>query len=606
MRFLILFLFLSLTFGQTYLYEIYVKDIKLKELIEILSRLSKKNFFIDPSVEKELQRETTLKIENPVELDSFINFLLREYDLIAVKERNFYRITKAGEIRKDISMLDEEGIKNLKAFLKERVSPSAQVVIDKVRKVLYVRDTYTNVQVLSRELDNFLLKATEVNYETKVFYIKRFVPLRSVENLIRRVARRKIYLSLSPEFNAIIVTADVRDLKRIERAIERFSKRVSYERPIITKTFYLKFVSVGEFKKLIAPYLSEEGEVFVPGGGGADTETTKLIARLRRRIEELENRKKFLPPQEQAKLEKEIESLKAQELRLLSTLGKAQGKLKNVIIVRDYVDVINRIKERYRDLISEVPVQVKIEARVVEVEESVLRELGVNWFAQFTPQKVPQAWEVGVGGNAEIGGQLSPTPGLSGTPGLVLTWVFSRSYLKALSTRLSAFERVGKAKNLSKPTVFTLDGEKATISTTIQYPIISVTYSPGGTASISAQYKNIPIKLEVTPTLLPNGKVLLDISLSKTNITQEIKASAGGTTQTFPVMSEKRIKSKVIVNNGDVVVIGGVLERSNTSTSAGIPGFHRIPLLGWLFGLKSNQKISRELLIFISPTVVQE
>lgn len=164
----------------------------------------------------------------------------------------------------------------------------------------------------------------------------------------------------------------------------------------------------------------------------------------------------------------------------------------NAVMITDYPEVIENIMDRFKEYISEEPVRIRIEARITEVSEEALRKLGINWRALFSNDRFPQAWFVGVGSNVGVCSLLPGwfDPGLSPTPGGIAIFTYQKGMLNALNLRISALERIGSVKNIAKPSVLTINGQKATIKQGIQVHFqITAIVGPGAVAIV--QFKDV-------------------------------------------------------------------------------------------------------------------
>ncbi|NPB07245.1 MAG: type II and III secretion system protein, partial [Aquificae bacterium] len=188
----------------------------------------------------------------------------------------------------------------------------------------------------------------------------------------------------------------------------------------------------------------------------------------------------------------------------------------------------------------------------------------------------------------------------------LLTFKLSNAKLNALEFWLRAYERENKARSLAEPYVDTLNGEPALIASGLEWPITRLTYSQT-TTNVTWQYKTIPLILQATPLVLPDGNILLDISLARKQIVEVLRVPVTqDLTQDIPVISASRIEIKLPVKEGETVVIGGIVERNTSLGEEGVPGLRRIPLLGWLFKTQTKELRDRELLIFLTPQIVEE
>jgi type IV pilus assembly protein PilQ len=269
----------------------------------------------------------------------------------------------------------------------------------------------------------------------------------------------------------------------------------------------------------------------------------------------------------------------------------------NAVMITDYPEVIENIMDRFKEYISEEPVRVRIEARITEVSEEALRELGINWNALFSNAPVPQAWSGGVGSNLGVGSPPLLTPDLSPTPGGIAVFTYQKGVLNALNLRISALERIGSVKNIAKPSVLTINGQKATIKQGVQVPFqTAVVTGPGAVPNI--QFKDVVLQLDVTPIVSPDGRIMMEVELKRDTL--------GIQTPSGPAINTKEVKTKVIVEDGQTIVIGGVIDDQSNITNEGIPRLVRVPLLKYIFGQERVNTRNSELLIFITPLLVRQ
>ena len=162
-----------------------------------------------------------------------------------------------------------------------------------------------------------------------------------------------------------------------------------------------------------------------------------------------------------------------------------------------------------------------------------------------------------------------------------------------LDAALKVMETEGEGKIISAPRILTLDNEKAKISQGIEYPYLERDSS--GLATV--QFKDINLVLEVTPHITPDKRISMEINILKNDIGQKIEGQISFIT--------KQAKTKLLVNNKDTVIIGGIKKNTNNRTNSGIPFLGKLPFIGRLFGSKSKIDREEELIIFITPQIVQ-
>jgi type IV pilus assembly protein PilQ len=569
---LIIILFVSLAYATT-LREMRFENTKLETVLKALSQVAELNVLFDPNISADLQKPVSVSVFKPMPIGEAINLILKEYGLIAVPvDAKVYRITKAGELTLSVGALGEDQVRKIVGFLKERVSPSAEVVIDRTLGTIYIRDEEARIKRLEPALRDFQKVAGKIapaeERITRVFYLKN-INVEEAYRLILPKTKRDTVINKVPTFNAMVITDTPSQIEEYTKTLKSFLSETPRERKPITKIFYLKYISPEEFIKIIEPLRSEAGVVL--SGGGFKVETA--------------------PQQPQP-------TAGQQPQAQVQTSPTPILKEFNAVMITDYPEVIENIMDRFKEYISEEPVRVRIEARITEVSEEALRELGINWNALFSNAPVPQAWSGGVGSNLGVGSPPSLTPDLSPTPGGIAIFTYQKGVLNALNLRISALERIAAIKNIAKPSVLTINGQKATIKQGVQIPYQTAAVGGGGTAVPNIQFKDVVLQLDVTPIVSPDGRIMMEVELKRDTV--------GIQTPSGPAINTKEVKTKIIVEDGQTVVIGGVIDDQNNTTNEGVPGLVRVPLLKYLFGQERVNTRNSELLIFITPLLVRQ
>ena len=194
------------------------------------------------------------------------------------------------------------------------------------------------------------------------------------------------------------------------------------------------------------------------------------------------------------------------------------------------------------------------------------------------------------------------TGGTSGISGFLMAGDSVNAVLKALET-------TNRFRVITRPSVFTKNNKKATITSGEEVPVptSSLTSFNGGTnganpsSSTQIQFKPIQLKLEVVPLINKDGEVSMEI-------VQNISERSGSTridNNDIPNISQRAIKTNVSVPNNSTLVLGGIIKESNSNDSGGINKLHNIPLIGPLFGKKTKNKTRTELVVMIRPVVTE-
>ena len=321
----------------------------------------------------------------------------------------------------------------------------------------------------------------------------------------------------------------------------------------------------------------------------------------------------------------------------LSSSGTISVDLRsNLIIVNDYPTYLERI----RQLITQIdkPVrQVLIEARIVSASDDFGRSIGVRLGYNDLRSTVPGAGIgtriAGTNTYATVGGSYSAVSSLTGqnvgggtstpfasnsgtgstsalappasTPmvnvpatgnvtGQMVVSLFNSSLTQFINLEITAAENDTRVKSIASPRVITENGKAALISQGVQIPY----QTDSGISGKTTSFKPAVLKLSVTPQITPNGTVTLDVDVS-----QDTK---GEDTTAGPVINSKQITTRVSVENGGTVVLGGIYTQDDSKGTDKVPLLGDIPILGNLFKNSTRTQSKKELLVFITPKIINE
>lgn len=309
---------------------------------------------------------------------------------------------------------------------------------------------------------------------------------------------------------------------------------------------------------------------------------------------------------------------------LLSERGSvAIDERTNTLLLQDVSERLADIRRLVSTL--DIPVrQVLIEARIVIVNDDYSRELGVRFgtTAAFTHGGADGAGILGATGFVTEDDEvvLSPNPALTidGRPGFVqgdpidrymvnlpvgnpagrlaLTLLDS-DYLVDLE--LSAAQAEGRGEIISSPRLITANQREATIEQGVEIPYQESSASGATTTS----FKKAVLSLKVTPQITPDNRVILDLTVSKDSVGQLVASATGGF---VPSIDTREIITQVLVNDGQTVVLGGILETERRDAETKVPLLGDVPVLGRLFKTTSKTDNKDELLIFVTPRILRE
>lgn len=299
-------------------------------------------------------------------------------------------------------------------------------------------------------------------------------------------------------------------------------------------------------------------------------------------------------------------STASQMSRILMSGGRSGGGLlsqrgtvtidarTNTLIIKELPTFIDTVIAVIETLDIPEP-QVMIEARIVETTKRFSRSLGIAWgFDGVADAAHGNTTGLVFPNNVEGSGGVSLlTGGANGFIDLALGNVLNTFNL---DMRLQAAESEGLINVLSAPKIATLNNEPATIQSGLQIPIQTVANN-----TVSVQFVNATLRLQVTPHVTAEGTVLLDINIQK----REPQLAFAVVGATNAPIATKEAQTRVIVRDGGTTVIGGIYEVSTDQGQDRVPGLSNVPLLGHLFKNKRRLDENEELLIFITPRVIK-
>ncbi|HEX9190579.1 MAG TPA: type IV pilus secretin PilQ [Candidatus Deferrimicrobiaceae bacterium] len=299
---------------------------------------------------------------------------------------------------------------------------------------------------------------------------------------------------------------------------------------------------------------------------------------------------------------------------LASKFGKIDSDDRtNVLIIRDLPQNIEEIRALVARLDTSTP-QVLIEARIVEVETTFARELGIQWGGSY---RSGNSTQFGMTGAQDTTGAPNPgapivaattNPFTATTPpgnwavnlpaavgagsGGGIAFGILKDNLR-LDLALTALESSGNAKIVSSPKVVTVDNKEATIEQGTQIP-----YSTVSASGTQTQFVDATLRLRVTPHITPDGRVSMKVDAQND--------SPGETTPTGQLaINKKKATTEVLILDGETAVIGGIIQVARQESQSGLPWLSKIPVLGYLFRRDTNTARNRELLIFITPKIIK-
>jgi type IV pilus assembly protein PilQ len=310
--------------------------------------------------------------------------------------------------------------------------------------------------------------------------------------------------------------------------------------------------------------------------------------------------------------------------RMLSKRGSAVVDTRtNTLFVQDTPSRLVEVRKLIARI--DIPVrQVMIEARIVEANENFNKNLGAklgynkvstdgsrmpfNSSNSSSPRyafgstlgntdTTSVGGTQGIAGSVPNGGLMSslPAAGLNSfNPGVFSFILFNSALTQFLNMEISALEADGKGKTISSPRVLTADGVEALIEQGTEIPYQQAT-SSGATA---VSFRKATLALKVKPQITPDGNIIMTLDVNKDE--------PGAVTPAGVAINTKHVKTEVLVENGGTVVIGGIFEQRDRTDITRVPFFGDLPYIGFLFKNNTTSTSKTELLVFLTPRIVNE
>jgi len=336
----------------------------------------------------------------------------------------------------------------------------------------------------------------------------------------------------------------------------------------------------------------------------------KLELEARKQVEELERLRTEFIKVNYAKAADMAELLKQTDNAILSPRGSVSvDERTNTLLVKDTNSSLQNVRTLLVEL--DIPVrQVLIESRVVIANDDFSKELGVRFGVSRDSQGVTVPGDAGY-----TSGTLSGIDNLANDEPLAQqnrlnvnlpvqnpAGSFALALAKLplgtlLEMELSAAQIEGRGEVVSSPRVITADSHTARIEQGVEIPYLELS---DGDATL--KFRKAVLSLEVTPQITPDDRVIMDLDVHKDNVGETVSFGAG---LSAPSIDTREVQSQLLVDNGQTVVLGGIYETEKTNQVTRVPFFSDIPVVGNLFKSSIEVDDRTELLIFVTPKILQ-
>jgi type IV pilus assembly protein PilQ len=308
--------------------------------------------------------------------------------------------------------------------------------------------------------------------------------------------------------------------------------------------------------------------------------------------------------------------------------GKARGSVRidehsNALIIQAIKDDVNKMLAIIEKIDKPTP-QIQIKANIVETSKDTARNLGIQWGGMYSRKSGNDRLFITPGGSAgsaiapgsALSGQYTPTygsPGISGqgyginfpVPGSAMTTALGAGSLgllvgtiggNILEMQLTALQTDGKLNILSSPSITTLDNQKAYTENGEKVPYVSVDKE----GNREVKFEDAVLRLEITPHVIDGKNLKMQILVKKDEV--DLTRTVDGN----PFIIKKQTETSLIVQDGETIVISGLSKQRRSDSSSGLPWLKDIPVLGWLFKSQSKSDALEEVLIFITPKILEQ
>ncbi len=583
------------------------QDADISLVVKFMSELTGKNIVLDPNVKGTI----TISSARPMSLQQaweifVMSLTLQGYGV--VEDKNFVRIvpiaqavplaepkrpTTGADIIIYLFTAENTQAVQLQQAIQPFLSPFAKVGIHPQSNTLIIADIARNIEKIKGILKD--LDSPQRTLKVRLYPLQKAKAenvLQSVQGVITALQQQTgvpSIATLSKDANAIIVVAR----EDVQAVVEQVIRTIDQSTQLVEdRSFYvlpLKFISAEELHKSLQSLLS--------GVNPTVAQTTTPTQPQPQEIRGLETPLR----REQPTQPKQPQPIPAIQTKEGLRIGFDRGT--NSVLVYATPQEFEGLKE----LIKRLDVrrrQVLIAASVVEMSTSRALDLGVRW--QAIGSKGGAGY--GVGSLQDLYSSLlagSFVLGFVNNVGKTITIGGSTLFFPDLVLLFSLLEKGTGFNLISNPKVLTLDNQTAEIKVGQVVPFASgVKFDINGQPVITYDYKEVGLDLKITPTISENNLRLV-IGLQVQEIVDFIRPQVGQLSYAVPVTSNRQVNSDVVVENGQTIIIGGLVSTRSINTQEGVPGLKDIPLFGRLFRRDTQTEDKVSLFIFLTPYVVE-
>lgn len=569
------------------------KETDIQELIRFVAKATDRTIIIDDRVRGKVQ-VISAKPVNESELYELFLSILDIYGFAAVESGGITRIIpskdarsapvpvvknqsnlESSEILTEVIQLENISAAKLIPVLRPLSPQQAHMAAYAPSNAIIISDTSANIRRIKQIIQSIDLSAVQKTDIVALQHASAEEVVRMLEQLQKSEAAKgqaetkELVLVADKRTNSVLVSGDELQRQRIHALISHLDTPLAQSGNV--KVLYLEYAD--------AKSLSE------------------VLSRVVQNVEGLSGDKAKLAAANKAK----------------ATIEADEGTNSLIItadadLMQSLLAVVERLDIRRA--------QVLVEAIIVEMSGDDQRDLGVEWLFVNDDGSYGSALTTGLTGGPTgiLNGvtQSNPQAGvasaISGGGGSILGVGRVDNDL-SFNVVLNALQSNTEANILSTPSLLTLDNEEASITVGENIPFVTGSYTSTGTSSSNpdnpfqtVERENVGITLKITPQINEGDSLVLAISQEVSNVREGPNSSLNGNL----ITAERKIDTKVLADDGQTIVLGGLIQDQITETVSKVPILGDIPILGHLFRSTSNGVIKRHLLVFIKPTIVRD
>ena len=583
--------------AQAQEYTVNLKDTDIQELIKFVADVTGATIVVDPTVKGKIKVVSSQPVSKAELYDLFLS-ILDVHGYTAVRSGNVIRVIPNKDARSSPVPVPPPGVEgdndeyvtqvirleNISAaklipVLRPLVPQQAHMAAYAPSNAIIISDIRSNINRIVDIIDRMDRSAVQGTEVIKLRYAVAEDVVQMLQTLEKKAqgdggdGNEEVTLVADKRTNSVVVTADELNAQRIKDLINYLDTPLEQSGNV--KVIYLEYADAIEVAEVL----------------------TRVMQNITR-LDEAGDRKRSSTSN--------------------STIEADEGT--NALIITADADEMAALEA----VIARLDIrraQVLVEAIIVELTVQDNRELGLQWlfaddsgvFGSNISTSTAQLSRNAQIGNAILGddnsnediGVRNLAGALSQVPGTTLGWGVVDSNL-SMTVILNALETQGNANILSTPSLLTLDNQEAFITVGQNVPFITGSYTnTGGTNNVQNPFQTIErqsvgITLKVTPQVNEGDSVVLDIVQEVSSLDQQILTTAD------IVTNERKVETKVLAQDGDIVVLGGLVKDDVQDSQQGVPLLKDIPLIGRLFRNDVVNVTKENLLIFIRPTILRD